>query len=53
MSKKDDVTLYVSLPWPNYQRFMDEDWWNECAIVHDVDGKSHALIPLSKVFNND
>ncbi len=49
MVKITEEDIYVQIGWPEYQKFMDEDWWNKC-IVTEKDGKSVSLIPLSKVF---
>jgi hypothetical protein len=44
---------YVVVAWPDSQEFMDEDWFDEEAIL-DVDGKfgsSAYLIPIKYVMN--
>ena len=42
----DNITLYVALPWPEYQEYMGEDWFLEES-YYDVD-KDVRLIPKER-----
>lgn len=39
------INAYFAVQWPNYQKYMEEDWWKEEAVVQD----DFALIPIDKV----
>ena len=42
----DNITLYVALPWPEYQDYMAEDWFLEES-YYDAD-KDVRLIPKER-----
>jgi len=42
----DNISLYVALPWPEYQYYMAEDWFLEES-YYDAD-KDVRLIPKER-----
>lgn len=42
----ENITLYVALPWPEYQDYMTEDWFRKES-YYDVD-KDTYLIPKNR-----
>ena len=42
----ENITLYVALPWPEYQDYMDEDWFIEES-YYDLN-KDIYLIPKNR-----
>lgn len=42
----DNISLYVALPWPEYQDYMTEDWFLEES-YYDAD-KDVRLIPKER-----
>ena len=47
----DKENLYVAIPWPENQEYMEEEWFQDEAIL-DVDSKigdSTYLIPIKRL----
>ena len=42
--------VFILVPWPESQEFMDEPWFDDSAILAD---SSSYLIPESRIINND
>jgi len=41
------INAYFAIQWPQYQKYMEEDWWSEEAVVQNEG--DFALIPVDKV----
>jgi hypothetical protein len=42
----ENITLYIALPWPEYQEYMSEDWFREES-YYDIN-KDTYLIPKNR-----
>lgn len=43
--------LYVYISWPDSQEYMEEDWFEEEAIL-DINSSSNYLIPVTRLNTN-
>ncbi len=50
MLKNINLKLYVALPWPEYQEYMDKDWFLEES-YYDCK-KDVRLVPYERVQNS-